>query len=177
MSGGFSSACPNGPCGRRPPELEPGTAQSSCEEPGRLADVAPQRLVQRDLVGSQTTTVGSADVLVVDEELVEVREPAYPSDAEEAGRRSRSDRRDKPGEIPHRERPASSFGQPTPRAGQDESGSGQAVVLADDEVRGEIAGRPRLEEGWCLGTELVEQVAEPRSLDGVEGHTGHGARA
>jgi hypothetical protein len=68
---------------------------------------------------------------------------------------------------------ASSFGQPTPGAGQDESGSGEAVVLADDEVRGEIAGRPRLEEGWRLGTELVEQVAEPRSLDGVEGPIGH----
>ena len=106
---------------------------------------------------------------MVDEELVEVREPAYPSDAEEAGRRSRSDRRDKPGEVPHRERPSSSFGEPTPRAGQDESGSGEEVVLAEDEVRGEIAGRPRLEEGRCVGTEFVEQVAEPCSLDGVEG--------
>jgi hypothetical protein len=109
----------------------------------------------------------------VDEELVEVREPAYPSDTEEAGRRSRSDRRDKPAEVPHRERPASSFGQPTPRAGQDESGSGQAVVLADDEVRGEIAGRPRGKESGCLGTELVEQVADLCSLGGVPEQIDH----
>jgi hypothetical protein len=103
--------------------------------------------------------------------------PAYPSDAEEAGRRSRSDRRDQLGEVPRGERTASAFGEPTPGAGQDESGSGQAVVLADDQVRGEIAGRPGLEEGWRLRTELVEQVAVLRAFDGVEGRIGHGARA
>jgi hypothetical protein len=47
------------------------------------------------------------------------------------------------------------------------------VVLAEDEVRGEIAGGPRLEEGRCLGTELVEQVAELCSLDAVEERIGH----
>jgi hypothetical protein len=114
---------------------------------------------------------------VVDEELVEVGEPAYPSDTEEAGRRSRPDRRDQLGEVPRGERSASAFGQPTPGAGQDESGSGQAVVLADGQMRGEITGRPRLEECRRLRTELVEQVAELRALDGVEGHIGHGARA
>jgi hypothetical protein len=35
-------------------------------------------------------------------------------------------------------------------------------------VRGEIAGRPRLTERRCPGTELVEQVAELCSLDGVK---------
>jgi hypothetical protein len=50
------------------------------------------------------------------------------------------------------------------------------VVLAEDEVRGEIAGRPRLEEGRCFGTELLEQVAELYSLDGVEEPIGHIAR-
>ena len=47
------------------------------------------------------------------------------------------------------------------------------VVLAEDEVRGEIAGCPRPEEGWCLGTESVEQVGELCSLDGVEEHSRH----
>ena len=49
-------------------------------------------------------------------------------------------------------------------------------MLALDEVRREIVGRPRHEESRCLGTEIVEQVAEPRSLDGVEEQTGHIAR-
>ena len=50
-------------------------------------------------------------------------------------------------------------------------------MLAEDEVRGEIAGRPRLEEGRCLGSELLEQVAEPCPLNGVEVHSGHIAAA
>ena len=41
-------------------------------------------------------------------------------------------------------------------------------MLAQDEVRGEIAGRPRRKESRCLGTEFVEQVAELCSLGGVK---------
>ena len=70
-------------------------------------EVAPKRLVHSLLVGPGTTTVGPAYVLVVDEELVEAREPAHPSDAEEAWRRSRPERRDEPGEVPQRERSSS----------------------------------------------------------------------
>ena len=40
-------------------------------------------------------------------------------------------------------------------------------------MRGEIAGCPRPEEGWCLGTEFVEQVGELCSLNGVEEHSRH----
>src|SRR5665647_2375962 len=82
--------------GPHPLKLESCTAQSPCEEPGRTTDVAPKGLVHRMLVRSRTTTVGSAYVLVVDEELVEVRYPAHPSDPEEAWRRPRSDRRNEP---------------------------------------------------------------------------------
>ena len=46
-------------------------------------------------------------------------------------------------------------------------------MLAQDQMRGEIAGRPRLEERRCVGTEFVEQVAELGSLDGVEERVGH----
>jgi hypothetical protein len=105
---------------------------------------------------------------VVDEELVEVREPAYPSEAEEARRRSGSNRRNEPGKIPQRERPSSSFGESAPSTGQDKSWAGEVVALAEDEVRGKIAGRPRREQSRCLGTELVQQVAKLCSLSGVE---------
>jgi len=120
------------------------------------------------LVRSRTTTVGSAYVLVVDEELIEAREPAHPSDAEEAWRRSRSDRRNEPCKVPQRERSSSSSNQAAPPTGQDKPGASEVVALAEDQVRGEIAGRPRREDGRCLGTEFVEQVAELCSLDGVK---------
>ena len=149
-------------------KLETGAAQSPREKPWRATDVAPQGLVHCTLVRSRTATVGSAHVLVVDEELVEVREPTHPSDAEEARRRSRSDRLLRARKVRQRERSSSSFREAAPRTGQDEPGACEGVVLTEDEVRGEIAGRPRLQESRRLGTELVEQVTELCSLDGVE---------
>ena len=49
-------------------------------------------------------------------------------------------------------------------------------MLAQDEVRGEIAGRPRHQESRRLGTELVKQVAELCPLGGIEEQTRHIAR-
>ena len=72
-----------------------------------------------------------------------------------------------------RERSSSSFSQAAPRTGQDKPGASEVVALAQDEVRGQIAGRPRRQESRCLGTEFAEQVAELCSLDGVEERTGH----
>ena len=173
MGRGVPAACSDGLRGPRPPELESRPAQSPCQEPGRTPDVAPKGLIHRMIVRSRTTTVGSANVLVMDEELVEVSEPAHPPDPEDAWRRSRSDRRDEPGEVLHCERPSSPFSKAAPRTGQDQPGSSERVVLAKDEVRGQIARRPRLKQSGCFGTQLLEQVAQLCSLDGVEEHTGH----
>ena len=170
---GFAPPCPDGFSGPRPLKLKTCAAQSTREEPGRATDVAPEGLVHCMLVGSRITAVGSAYVLVVDEELIEAREPAHPSDAEEAWRRSRPDRRNEPCEVPQRERSSSSFSQAAPRTGQDKPGASEVVALAQDEVRGEIAGRPRREESRCPGTEFVEQVSQLCSLDGVEERIGH----
>jgi hypothetical protein len=52
----------------------------------------------------------------------------------------------------------SSFSEAAPRTGQDKPGASEVVALAQDEVGGEIAGRPRGEESRCLGSEFVEQA-------------------
>ena len=67
----FPSPCPDGLSGPCPLKLESCAVQSPREEPAPSADVAPQGLVQGMLVGSGAATVGSAYVLVVDEELIE----------------------------------------------------------------------------------------------------------
>jgi hypothetical protein len=170
---GFPPPGPDGLSGPRPLKLKTCTTQPPGEEPGRAADVAPQGLVHRLLVRPGTAAVGSAYVLVVDEELIETRQPAHPSDAEQARRRSRPDRRDEPGEVPQRERSLSPFRHAAPRTGQDKPGASEVVALAQDQVRGQIAGRPRREESRCLRTEFAEQVAEPCPLDGVEEPIGH----
>jgi len=130
-------------------------------------------LVQHAVVGPRSTTVGSTGVLVVDEEFVETRKSAHPPDAEEARRWWRSDRRNEPGVVPERESCLSAFGQATPRAGQDESRPGERVVLPEGKVRREIACRPRIEQGWCVRSELVQRVAELRPFDAVDEHLGH----
>jgi hypothetical protein len=61
---------------------------------------------------------------VMDEELVEAREPAHPSEAEGPSRRARPQRRDDLGEVPLRERSPSSFRKASPRPGQDKPGAG-----------------------------------------------------
>src|SRR4051794_5249168 len=66
---GFPSPRSNGLSGSRPLKLEPGPPQSPGEEPGRAGDVAPEGLIHFRPVRSGTAAVGSADVLVVDEEL------------------------------------------------------------------------------------------------------------
>ncbi len=165
---GFPSPCPDGVSSPCPPKLESCAVQSPREDPGRASDVAPKGRVQCMLVGSGGAAVGSAYVLVVDEVLVEVGDPAHPSDTEEAWRRSGSDRRAEPGKVPQRKRSSTSFSQAGPPTGQHKPGAGEVVALAEDQVRGEIAGRPRLKERRCPGAELVEQVAELCSLDGVE---------
>jgi hypothetical protein len=110
---------------------------------------------------------------VVDEHLVEAGELPHPPDAEEAWRRSRPERGNEPGEVPPRHCSSSSFGQAAPRTGQDKPRAREVVALAQNQVRGKIAGRPRREESRCLGTEFVEQVAELCSLRGIEERTGH----
>ena len=170
---GLPSACPYGSSGPFPLKFESCTAQSPSEEPRRLTDVAPEGLVHRMLIRSGTTAVGSTYVLVVDQELVEVRHPAHPSDPEEAWRRPRSDRRNEPRKVPRSERSPSPFSKAAPPAGQNKPRSSQIVVLAQNEVRSEIAGSPPLQESWRLGTELFEQVAEPCPFNSVEEHDGH----
>jgi hypothetical protein len=166
--GRFSSPRPNSMAGPCPVKLKSRALHPAGEEPRRLRDIAPQGLVHRVLVGSGAATVGSAHVLLVNEELVEVGTPAHPPDTEEARRGSRSDRRGEPGKILARHGSSSLFGQTAPRTGQDKPGAGEIIMLPEHQVRGDITGRPRLEERRRLGTELVEQVAELFPLHGVE---------
>jgi hypothetical protein len=84
---GSPRAGPDGPARARPLKLKTRTTQPPGEKPGRAADVAPQGLVHAPPERPGTTAVGPAQVLVVDEELVQARQPAHPAEAEEAGRR------------------------------------------------------------------------------------------
>lgn len=72
------------------------------------------------------------------------------------------------------ERSSSPFGEAAPTTGQDEPGACEAIEIAEGQVRGEVPGHPRLEESWCVGAELIEQVAQLCSLGSVEEQPDHG---
>jgi hypothetical protein len=110
---------------------------------------------------------------VVHEEFVEIRELAHPPEAEETCRRSRSDRCHERCEVGQRERFPSSFREAGPRSGQDQPGAREQVVLAKDQMCGEIPRRPRYEQNRRCGAERAEQVAQQCPLNGVEVRTAH----
>lgn len=61
----------------------------------------------------------------------------------------------------------------SPWPGKDEPGPREMIVLPQDQVGGEVTGRPWIEQGWRLCSELREQVTKLRSLGGVEERIGH----
>lgn len=105
---------------------------------------------------------------MVNEELVEVGSATHPSDPEEAWRRSGADRVNEPGKVSAGQGSCSPFGEAAPPTGQDKPGGCQAIKIAHDQVRGEVTTRPGREQGWCVRTELIQQVAQLRSLTGIE---------
>src|SRR5690242_17024964 len=80
----FPPAGPDGIRGPGPLKLKARAAQPPGEKPGRAADVAPQGLVHGLTERPGTTAVGPADVLVVDEELIQAGDPPHPAKAEES---------------------------------------------------------------------------------------------
>src|SRR5262245_37557604 len=86
--------------GSRPFDLEPDPAQPATQVATTSADVSPESRLQCGREGvAGASVVRSAHVLVVHEELVQVREGAHPSDAEEPGRWTRPDPLDEPPEV------------------------------------------------------------------------------
>jgi hypothetical protein len=60
-----------------------------------------------------------------------------------------------------------------PPSGKNEARCGELVVLPQHEMGREVAGGPRVEQCRRVGTELIEQIAELLTLDGVERNLHH----
>lgn len=58
--------------------------------------------------------------------------------------------------------------EPRPRPGKDETGTSQRILLAQEQVRGQVLRRPRGEDGPGVRPKSLEQVAQMRPLSAVE---------
>ena len=157
----------------RPFQVEPHAAQPPCEEPPRRADVPPQGFVQRGVVRPWMKSVGSAYILLVNEQLVEVRDAPHPPDPKEALWRSGPDGLDECGLVRRSEMLTMSFCIASPCTGQHKPRAGGVAVLANNEVIREVARRPGFENRRRLGSELVQEIAEPFAFDGVQAQVHH----
>src|SRR5262249_35097719 len=151
--------------GTRPLKLETVRVQPPTQIAAAAANVSPQGSIHRRREATRSLTIGSANVLVMNEELVEIRQGTDPSDAEEPDGRAGPDPRDEPREVM-----ALSQSGPTPFAeqlegpGQDEARAGNQIVFSQHEVGSEIVRSPAIEQGRNGRAELVEKITEFEAL-------------
>jgi hypothetical protein len=120
--------------------------------------------------------VRSANVLVVNEELVEIRQRPDPFHAEEPDGRAGSDLRDKRGEIlALGQSDPAALGESLERSGQNEARARNEIVFSQHEVGGEIVSSPALDQCGHGRTELGEEIAQLMPLLRVERNIGHAA--
>ena len=109
--------------GSSPLDLEAASRKPATQKAATAANVSPQRGIHRRREAAWPLAIGSANILVVNEELVEIRHGAHPSDAEESDRRAGPDPPDEPREVRalSQSGPAP-LGEPLERTGQDKQG-------------------------------------------------------
>jgi hypothetical protein len=106
-------------------------------------NIAPQGRIHFRRQASGLSSVGSADVLVVDEELVEIRHGPHPPKAEEAGGRAGPDPPDERGEVlTLGQSDPALLGEPLEGSRQDEAGPGNEIVFSQHKVGGEVMSSP-----------------------------------
>src|SRR5262245_19896404 len=161
--------------GSRPFDLEPDPAQPATQVATTSADISPESRLQRGGEGAAgASVVRPAHVLVVDEELVQVRKRADPSDAEEPGRWTRPDPLDEPREFSVLRQPhPASLGEPLERSMKYEAGTRDEIALAQHEVGGKVPRSPVPEQSGTVGPDLCEEIAKCKALLGVKRKTTH----
>jgi hypothetical protein len=151
--------------GSSPLNLEPATVKPPTQIAAAAASVAPQGSIHCRREATRPAVIGSANVLVMNKELVEIRQGADPSDTEEADGRAGADPRDEPREVLALGQCGSTLlGEPLEGTGQNEARAGDEIVFSQHEVGREIVRSPALEQGGNGRAEFVEEITELKAL-------------
>ncbi len=151
--------------GTSPFNLKPASVKPPTQIASAAANVAPQRSIHVGRQNTRPSAIGSANVLVMNEELVEIRQAADPSDAEEPDGRAGPDPRDEPREVlaPGQCGPTA-LGEPLEGTGQNDARAGNQIPFSQHEVGGEIVSSPAREQRGSGRAELVEKITELKAL-------------
>src|ERR1700751_5634482 len=151
--------------GSGPLNFEPATVKPPTQVAASAVNVSPQGSIHRRRQATGSSSVRPADILVVNEELVEIRQRPHPPDAEEADGWAGTDSRDEPREfLPLGQSDPTLFGEPFKGPGQNEARASDQIVFAQNEVGGEIISSPALDQCWNRRAQLIEQIAELKAL-------------
>ena len=116
--------------GSSPLNLEP-AREAATQITAAAANVSPQRGIHRRREATRSLAIGSANILVMNEELVEIRHGTHPSDAEESDRRTGPDPSDKPRKVLARSQSGPTpLGEPRERTGQDETWARDGIAFS-----------------------------------------------
>jgi hypothetical protein len=162
--------------GPGPLKLEPATVQTPTQIPAAAPHIPPQGGIHRGREATRSSPIGPANVLVMDEELIEIRHGTDPPDAKEPDGRAGPDPRDQPRKVPApRQSGPAPLGEPSKGTGQNQARAGDEVVFSQHEVSGEVVRGPAVEQRGSGRAELVEKVAKLEALLPVQRNAGHKA--
>jgi hypothetical protein len=160
--------------GPRPLDLEPVRAKPPAQKAPATPNVSPQPGVHGRPKATNPEPVGPAHVLVVDEELVEIRHLAHPPYAEEPDGRAGLDPRDELRKVrASGQSGATPLVEPLERTRQNHAWTGDEIVFAQHKMSGEIVGGPPVEQGGNGRAEFVEKTAQLKALLRVERDVTH----
>ena len=147
--------------GLDPLNLEPATVQPPTQEVAAAPNVEPQGGIHCGCQVSRVQPVRTADILVMNKELVEIRQSPDPPDAEEADGWAGPDPRNERGEvIAHGQPDPALLGEPLEGSRKDEAGPGNEIVFSQHKVGGEIMSSPGPKKRRNGGAELIEEITE-----------------
>jgi hypothetical protein len=140
------------------------------------ANISPQRRLHCRREATGASSIRSANVLMMNKELVEIRRVANPPNAEEPDGRAGPDSRDEPCDVL-----ALSQSGPTPlgesleETRPNEAGASNEIAFSQHQVRSEILSSPALEQRGNGRTELVEEITQFKALLHVQRDISHAA--
>lgn len=160
--------------GSGPLNLEPASVKPPTQIVAAAANVSPQGSVHCRRQAPGSLSIGSADVLVMNEEFVEIRQGPDPPDAEDAEGRTGPDPCYEPCEVVALGQCAPTpLDEPLEGARQDDARSTNGIAFSQYEVGDEIVSSPALEQGGSRRAELVEQITELKTLLDVWRNVSH----